>query len=237
MAGESGRGLVDELYGYSEKRLEKALKSVENAEDIPREDRDAIVRFCLDCLAEGMSKARVVKYAFTLKTLARMLGKGFGNATKDDVKQLVARIELSRYSPWTKRDFKVALRKFYRWLKGTGDYPEEVEWMKVSVRGWCRLMPEEILTEEEVWRLVGAAGNPRDRALVAVADSTVDVLNKTLARLNLDESEVITIYYGAETEPASAEKVGTELTEQHPQLQVEVVRGDQPHYEYIISVE
>ncbi|MBA7694980.1 hypothetical protein ES703_103597 [subsurface metagenome] len=76
-----------------------------------------------------------------------------------------------------------------------------------------------------------------DRALVAVADSTVDVLNKTLARLNLDESEVITIYYGAETEPANAEKFGAELTGQHPQLQVEVVRGDQPHYEYIISVE
>ena len=76
-----------------------------------------------------------------------------------------------------------------------------------------------------------------DRALVAVGDSTVDVLNKTLARVNLDESEVITIYYGSETEPANAEKVGADLLEQYPQLQVEVVRGDQPHYEYIISVE
>jgi len=76
-----------------------------------------------------------------------------------------------------------------------------------------------------------------DRALVAVADTTTDVLGKTLARLNLDESEVITIYYGAETEPANAEKVGAELMGRYPQLQVEVVRGGQPHYEYIISVE
>jgi len=76
-----------------------------------------------------------------------------------------------------------------------------------------------------------------DRALVAVGDSTVDVLNKTLSRINLDESEVITIYYGAETEPDSAEQVGADLLERFPQLQVEVVRGDQPHYEYIISVE
>ena len=53
----------------------------------------------------------------------------------------------------------------------------------------------------------------------------------------MDESEVITIYYGADTEPANAEKVGADLLEQYPQLQVEVVRGDQPHYEYIISVE
>jgi len=76
-----------------------------------------------------------------------------------------------------------------------------------------------------------------DRALVAVGDSTTDVLNKTLARINLDESEVITIYYGAETEPDNAEQVGADLLERFPQLQVEVVRGDQPHYEYIISVE
>jgi len=76
-----------------------------------------------------------------------------------------------------------------------------------------------------------------DRALVAVGDSTVDVLNKALTRINLDESEVITIYYGAETEPASAEKVGADLLGQYPQLQVEVVGGGQPHYEYIISVE
>ncbi len=76
-----------------------------------------------------------------------------------------------------------------------------------------------------------------DRALVAVGDSTADVLNKTLGRIKMDESEVITIYYGADTEPANAEKVGADLLEQYPQLQVEVVRGDQPHYEYIISVE
>ncbi len=76
-----------------------------------------------------------------------------------------------------------------------------------------------------------------DRALVAVGDSTIDVLDKTLARINLGESEVITIYYGAETDPASAEKVGADLLEKYPQLQVEVVRGDQPHYEYIVSVE
>ncbi len=76
-----------------------------------------------------------------------------------------------------------------------------------------------------------------DRALVAVGDSTVDVLNKTLGRIKMDESEVITIYYGADIEPVNAEKVGADLLEQYPQLQVEVVRGDQPHYEYIISVE
>jgi hypothetical protein len=76
-----------------------------------------------------------------------------------------------------------------------------------------------------------------DGELVAVGDSTDAVLNDTLAKLDLENSEIITIYYGADTELAEAEQVSSGIREQHPQLQVEVVRGNQPHYDYIISVE
>jgi len=76
-----------------------------------------------------------------------------------------------------------------------------------------------------------------DMALVAVGDNTTDVLNDTVAKLDLDETEIITIYYGADTELAEAEQVSASIREQHPQLQVEVVRGDQPHYNYIVSIE
>jgi DAK2 domain fusion protein YloV len=76
-----------------------------------------------------------------------------------------------------------------------------------------------------------------DGDLVAVADKTDEVLTKALARVNLDETEVITIYYGADTEPAEAEQVAAAIREQYPQLQVEIVQGGQPHYNYIASVE
>ncbi len=76
-----------------------------------------------------------------------------------------------------------------------------------------------------------------DGDLLAAGNDTTEVLNKMLAKLNLNEAEVITIYYGADTEPAEAEQVSISIREQHPQLQVEVVRGGQPHYNYIISIE
>ncbi len=76
-----------------------------------------------------------------------------------------------------------------------------------------------------------------DGDLVAVGDNTTDVLNDTLAKLDLDKSEIITIYYGADTEIAEAEQTSAGILKQYPQLQVEVVRGNQPHYNYIISVE
>jgi DAK2 domain fusion protein YloV len=76
-----------------------------------------------------------------------------------------------------------------------------------------------------------------DGDLVAVSDKTDAVLNEVLNRVNLDEAEVLTIYYGADTTSTEAEQVGATIREQYPQLQVEVVQGGQPHYNYIASVE
>ena len=76
-----------------------------------------------------------------------------------------------------------------------------------------------------------------DGELIAVGDSTTDVLNEVLARLDLTQAVVITIYFGADTEPAEAEQVSLSIREQYPQLQVEVVQGGQPTYNYIVSIE
>jgi len=76
-----------------------------------------------------------------------------------------------------------------------------------------------------------------DGDLVAVGDNATDVLNKVLARLDLDKAEVITIYYGTDTKMTEAEQVSADIRQQYPQLQIEVVQGGQPHYNYIVSVE
>ncbi|MCX6011153.1 MAG: DAK2 domain-containing protein [Chloroflexi bacterium] len=73
--------------------------------------------------------------------------------------------------------------------------------------------------------------------LVAVGDKPDAVVQDVLARVNLDTAEVITIYYGDDTTSAEAEEVGDTLGKQHPQIQVEVVQGGQPYYNYIVSVE
>ena len=76
-----------------------------------------------------------------------------------------------------------------------------------------------------------------DGDLVAVGDNTTDVLNEVLTRLDSGEAEVVTIYYGADTKDEEAEQVSLTIREQHPQLQTDVVRGGQPHYNYIVSIE
>ena len=76
-----------------------------------------------------------------------------------------------------------------------------------------------------------------DGELVTVGDSAVDALGKTLAKVDLSAAEVITIYYQGSTERSEVEQFNTGLRQQHPHLQIELVRGGQPHYNYIASVE
>jgi len=76
-----------------------------------------------------------------------------------------------------------------------------------------------------------------DGDLVAVGDKTDAVLSEVLERVEPDKAEVVTIYYGSDTKSAEAEQVAAAIREGYPQLQVEVVQGGQPHYNYIASVE
>ena len=76
-----------------------------------------------------------------------------------------------------------------------------------------------------------------DGKLVAAGASNTDVFNQVLSKLDMDQTEVVTIYQGEDTEAEEAEQIRAEIAEKHPQIQVELVRGGQPHYSYIISIE
>lgn len=76
-----------------------------------------------------------------------------------------------------------------------------------------------------------------DKDIVAVGDSTADVLTEVLTKAELGEAEVVTIYYKGDTERTEVEQVTRTIRKQHPHLEIELVRGGQPHYHYIVSVE
>jgi site-specific recombinase XerD/ribosomal protein L37E len=107
-----------------------------------------------------------------LKSMAIWMKKDFRTATIDDLKTLVRKIEQMPYKASTKRDFKITLRKFYRFLKNTEETPEELKWMKIQEKKSDRKLPEEMLTEEEIKRMISVADNPRDKAFIAVLYET-----------------------------------------------------------------
>ena len=76
-----------------------------------------------------------------------------------------------------------------------------------------------------------------DGELAAVGNNPTEVLHETLSKLDVSGKEIVTIYFGADTDQAEAERASIILRIEYPQLQVEVVRGGQTHYNYIVSIE
>lgn len=76
-----------------------------------------------------------------------------------------------------------------------------------------------------------------DGELLTAGIDSLDVINKTLAKVLMEGTQVITIYYGADSSAEDAERIGESFGKKYPGLQVEVVRGGQPHYNYIVSIE
>jgi DAK2 domain fusion protein YloV len=76
-----------------------------------------------------------------------------------------------------------------------------------------------------------------DDELIAAGDSDLDVISKILDKLDMKQAEVVTIYYGEDVTAEEAEGINASITEQYPNLQVELIKGNQPHYSYILSIE
>ena len=85
----------------------------------------------------------------------------------------------------------------------------------------------------------------REGQCIAVIDGELKVARKTpeaavkaaLGHLPMEEVSLITLYYGADTREAEARTLARDLRRLHPQHDVEVVYGGQPHYYYIVSAE
>lgn len=75
-----------------------------------------------------------------------------------------------------------------------------------------------------------------DEHLIANGNRMPDLISDALNRANGAKSEMVTMYYGAETEQAEAEELAEEIKREHG-VDVEVVHGGQLHYNYIISLE
>ncbi|MEM5853787.1 MAG: tyrosine-type recombinase/integrase [Candidatus Aenigmatarchaeota archaeon] len=155
--------MKDEVY-RTKQRIESCLRKIRNS-CIDEDSKQKILEFYQECIVRGYSKERIIKYLVTLERIARDLGKPFVEAKKADIVNLIAKIEQSNYSDWTKHDYKVILRVFYKWLRKE-ERPEEVGWIRIREANRHKL-PEELLTVEEVNRLVDAADHIRDKAFIS----------------------------------------------------------------------
>jgi site-specific recombinase XerD len=152
----------------NEKPAEKFKWNGKCVWDISSENQIQIIKFYRYLVAEKKSPSRIIKYLYALRAINDFLKKPFEDATKDDMVEVVAQIEEKMSDNWSKRDYKECMKFFYRWLRGMekeDGYPQEVRWIKTK-NPPSKLTKEDLLTKEEVLKMVQEADNIRDKCFV-----------------------------------------------------------------------
>ena len=158
---------MPDLYNYAE-RLKRKIAEINNSKDISKHNKEKILEFQRSCLAHGLSNARILRYLNDLPNVAKKLNKNFEKLNKSDIETIMAEIESTNLAHATKTSYAVTLKKFYKWLNGGEEYPKCVKWLRTTEKNNNNKLPEELLTDEEVKKMIELALNPRDRALLAV---------------------------------------------------------------------
>lgn len=76
-----------------------------------------------------------------------------------------------------------------------------------------------------------------DKDIAAVTATPEEAVERLTDKMVTEDSGVISIYYGEDTNKESAEAIASKLEEKYPELDVSVIYGGQPVYFYIVSVE
>jgi integrase len=159
---------VDEIDIHNAKRnLEKLLVRVKNSQ-ISDKNKKLIMSFYDDCVSSRLSVNRILFYIYKLFRIIHLLGKDLNRASEEDIKAIIRKVELNGdYTEWTKSNYRVTIKKFYKWLEGDNDYPKKVRWIKTGVKK-DRTKVINVLSEDEVKKLIDCVDSVRDKALISV---------------------------------------------------------------------
>ncbi len=147
--------------------------------DMSEQNRELILDFERACfLKEALSKPRLMRIMGSLSVIARSYAHGdFDKLDKKGIEEMVLRIDTKDdYSIWTKQGYKSIIKKFYKWMiQGdaycrTHDYPEIVSWINTNVKkkDKPRVQASDLLTEEEIRKMITVSQHPRDKAFISM---------------------------------------------------------------------
>jgi len=168
---------------HTQEKLENNLEELKDLENVNEQNSESIQKFYKRLrLSDSVGNERIQKYisAFTtlFDTSKEYSDENFipsdlilEEATKDDIRDVVFRIQESSYSQWTRNDFKVCLKKFYNTIfEDEIDRPDRIK--KILRADFLKKDSNienkkelEALTASEIKEMSEQASNPRDKLL------------------------------------------------------------------------
>lgn len=154
-----------------EKRLESYLRRIEDGTLSTRKNCESMWKFHQFCEANGISPARQTIIFAKLYCASKIVNKDFGTWDRKDMELLFSKLR-KKYSAWSIETVKNVLKTFFRWYYKTKDCPEFLAWAKgESVPN--KLTSKDLLTAEEIEKLLETAQSPMWKGLIALLSSGV----------------------------------------------------------------
>lgn len=171
--------------------------------EVPEPNRSLILHFYKHCKVQGLTDGRILEYIRCIYRIAKVLNKDFEKADDKDITNVLfsiksvkskkrgSKIIMEPYSFNYVLQFKLTLKKFYKWLNGNERYPPCVKSIICKSQRGYTVKQEHILKPEEIKRMAECCDNPRDRALVQVAFESgarcIELLNLKRKHVKFDE--------------------------------------------------
>ena len=124
--------------------------------------------------AKGAKPLTIDKYVYHYEKFLKAIGPGNNilKASREDLEKAVAKINTLNLSNEEKRKSKVTIKAMYKHFLGEDlYYPKQVAWIKTS-GSKNKMLPQDLLSEDEVLKLISAARDLRDRAIIALLFDT-----------------------------------------------------------------
>ncbi|MEM2787541.1 MAG: tyrosine-type recombinase/integrase [Archaeoglobaceae archaeon] len=144
-----------------ESRLNSEIKRIENSE-IGEENKKLILQYMNYRLANGVSIARVQRELISLRLLCERYGLDLGRFDETSLNSVLAKLNISGLSLSTINEFKLALKGFLKFI-GREDLAKKIKRREPKDNMLTR---EDLLSVDEVLKLVSAAMNERDPAMI-----------------------------------------------------------------------
>jgi len=112
--------------------------------------------------ADGLSETTLQTYRYVFKNFEEFLGFPPEKAEKKDMVRFFSKLRKEGKPQATIATYGRTLKTFYRWL-GRSELTEEL-----PTKTEPRVTSQDILTEEELKRMILSCDNPRDRAFISV---------------------------------------------------------------------
>jgi site-specific recombinase XerD len=159
-----------DIHRYKE-QCDRNTKRIQESKEFSKENKKIVLGFKNYLLSENIGVAKINRYLQDIIRFNRMLGRTFSEATKEDIRRVVGELNQTSLSEETKKGIKIMIRKLYRFIEGVeekGVYPDRVKWISIAIPNNHKKLPEELLTEDEISRMIQKCSCLRDKTFVAV---------------------------------------------------------------------